>query len=581
MADGWTVNPVIDVEKLSYTYPKNEEPTLRGINLTVERGELLVIMGPTGAGKTTFCLSLNGIIPHYLEGEIEGKITVAGISVLESSIQELVTKVGLVFQDPESQLFGVTVEEDISFGPCNFGLPMDEVRKRVKDAMAATRLSGYEKRETGNLSGGEKQRVALAGVLAIGPETLVLDEPTSELDPIGRQELMSVIEKMRKERKATIIMVGHNSEEVAKYADRIVIVKDGKIEMEGRPEEIFSKIEKLEDIGVRPPEICELFARLKKDGILPEGRPIPLSIEDASEMLKPILKKRGRRQKDVLVKPNASGPEKNEVIVEAKDLWHVYPGGVEALKGINLKIHKGDFLALLGQNGSGKTTLVKHFNGLLRPTKGEVFVKGENAKGKTVTELSKVIGYVFQNPDHQIFNSSVRDEIAYGLKNIGLSEEEIDSRVKKILRIIGLEGKERVFPFNLGKGERQKLAVGSVLAMEPEVLVIDEPTTGLDVKGINHIMALLQELHEKGKTIIIITHDMSIASKYAKRIVVLHNGKILLEGSPNEVYSKPEILERSSLHPPQITRLAQSLEEYGIPRDITSVEEFYKFIRGD
>lgn len=579
MADGQS-GSIIVIEKLSYTYPKNEEPTLRGIDLSVRRGEFLVIMGPTGAGKTTLCLTLNGIIPHYLEGRVEGKITVAGLNALASSIQELVTKVGLVFQDPESQLFGVTVEEDISFGPCNFGLPLDEVRKRVRDAMTTTRLVGYEKRETGKLSGGEKQRVAVAGVLAIRPEILVLDEPTSELDPVGREELMSVIEKLRRERKVTIIMVEHNSEDVARYADRILIVKDGKIKMGGKPEEIFSRVEELEEIGVRVPEICELFARLKKDGVLPEDKPIPLSVEDASEVLKSILKGRKVRPKNISARLGVPEAEK-EVIVEVKGLWHVYPGGVEAVRGIDLKIYRGDFLALLGQNGSGKTTLVKHFNGLLRPTKGEVFVKGENAKGKTVAELSRIVGYVFQNPDHQIFTSSVREEIAYGLENMGLSGEEIDTRVKKILRIVGLEGKEQTFPFNLGKGERQKLAVGSVLAMEPEVLVIDEPTTGLDIKGINHIMALLQELHRKGKTIIIITHDMNIAAKYARRVVVLHNGKILLEGSPREVFSKPEILEMSSLHPPQVTRLAQSLEEYGIPRNILSVDEFYRSIRGD
>ena len=571
-------NLAINIEELFYTYPKGDEPTLRGINLTVERGEFLVIMGPTSAGKTTLCLTLNGIIPHYLGGTIKGKITIAGLNALKSSIQELVTKVGLVFQDPESQLFGVIVEEDISFGPCNFGLPLEEVRKRVKEAMAATRLSGYERRETARLSGGEKQRVAIAGVLAIKPEILVLDEPTSELDPIGRQELISIVEKLRKEKNVTIIMVEHNSEDIAKYADRIVVIKEGKIIMEGKPQQIFSRVEELEEIGVSPPEICKLFAKLKKHGILQGDQPVPLSIEEACDVLKSVLNG-GRELPKILAKPQAPKHKKDNPIIEVRDLWHIYPGGVEALRGINLSVYKGDFLALLGQNGSGKTTLAKHFNGLLKPTKGEVVIKGENAKGKTVAELSRVVGYVFQNPDHQIFTQSVRDEIAYGLKNMGLSDEEIDARVKKILKFIGLEGKEDVFPFNLGKGERKKLAIGSILTMEPEVLVIDEPTTGLDIKGTNHIMALIREMHEKGRTIVIITHDMNIAANYASRVVVLHEGKILLEGTPREVFSRPEILEKSYLHPPQITMLAQSLSEYGIPKDVLSVEEFYNLIK--
>jgi cobalt transport protein ATP-binding subunit len=569
---------LIRIEKLTYAYPRSDEPALRGIDLNVERGEFLVIMGHAGAGKTTLCLTTNGIIPHYMEGRIDGKITIAGLDALVTPIEKLVTKVGVVFQDPESQLFGATVEEDVSFGPCNFNLPLDDVKKRVKDVLAVTRLSGYENRETGQLSGGEKQRVAVAGVLAIGPEVLVLDEATSELDPVGRQELISVVTKL-KQAGNTIVMVELGGEDVAAYADRVAIVEHGKIAAEGKPQRIFSNIEDLKALGVRPPAICELFVRLRREGILTEDRPVPLSLEEASARLAPVLEGRSSPKRTLNVKSDHN--VKNDIIVCAKNLKHAYPGGLEAVKGVNLEIMRGDFVALIGRNGSGKTTLVKHFNGLLRPTSGSVLIKGEDASKRTVTELSKVVGYVFQNPDDQIFTSSVRQEIAYGLKNIGLDEKEIESRVRRILKVIRLEGKEETFPFNLGKGERQNLAVGSVLAMEPEVLVVDEPTTGLDMEGIDHIMSLMQELNRNGHTLFIITHDMEVVAKYARRVVALQEGKILLDGTPREVFSKPDILEKSSLRPPQITRLAQSLGRFGVPKDILSVDEFCDFLKGE
>jgi energy-coupling factor transporter ATP-binding protein EcfA2 len=569
---------LIRIEKLVYAYPRSDELALRGIDLNVDRGEFFVIMGHAGAGKTTLCLTTNGIIPHYLEGKIDGKISIAGFDALATPIEKLVTKVGVVFQDPESQIFGVTVEEDVSFGPCNFNLSLDDVKQRVKDALTVTRLSGYEKRETAQLSGGEKQRVTVAGVLAIGPEVLVLDEATSELDPVGRNELISVVAKL-KQAGNTIVMVELGGEDIAPYADRVAIMKNGKIAAEGKPQQVFSKIEDLKALGVRPPAICELFVRLRREGILTEDRPVPLSLEEASARLAPVLKDRSPPKRTLGVEPRDI--VKNDVVICAKDLEHIYAGGLEAVRGVNLEIMRGDFVALIGRNGSGKTTLVKHFNGLLRPTNGSVLVNGEDASKKTVTELSKVVGYVFQNPDHQIFTPSVREEIAYGLKNMGLDEKEIETRVHRILKVVRLEGREETFPFNLGKGERQNLAVGSVLAMEPEVLIVDEPTTGLDMEGIDHIMALMEELHRNGHTVLIITHDMGVVAKYARRVVALQEGKILLDGPPREVFSKPDILEKSSLRPPQITRLAQSLGRFGVPNDILSVDEFCAFLKGE
>lgn len=567
----------ITVKDLWYTYPKAEGLTLKGVNLRARRREFLAIMGRTGAGKTTLCLCLNGIIPQYMEGRMEGRVIVTEMNSLEHPIQALATKVGLLFQDSESQIFGITVKDDVAFGPCNLGLPPDDVHRRIKTALATVRLSGYEERETVNLSGGEKQRLAIAGILAMKPSVLVLDEPTSELDPMGKHEVLSTVKQLREERDVTIVMVEHDSEGVARCADRVIVMDGGKIVMEGEPHEVFERVRELKEKGVRPPEVCELAIKLRKSGFALGGR-IPITTEEARDYLKELLRKRKIRQApNRLDDPKLTSPE-TEPIIEVENLRHTYPGGVEAIRGIGLEIFRGEFLAIVGQNGSGKSTLVKHFNGLLKPTEGRVIVDGVDTKDATVAQLSRKVGYVFQNPDHQIFASTVEEEISYGLKNIGLPSEDVKRRVSKALRFVGLEGKEKRYPFLFGKGERQKIAVASVLAMEPDVLIIDEPTTGQDWQGRLYMMELVNKLHQDGRTIIMITHDMRIVADHAKRVIVLRQGQVMLDGTPKEVFSQTDLLKSTYLQPPEITRLAQSLTDYGVPPDVISVDEMYNLL---
>jgi len=564
----------VKVKDLRFTYKGGKKPALNGISLKIEKGEFFAILGPNGAGKTTLALCLIGVIPHYIEGEYDGEVVVNGLRILEHSIQEVATRLGLILQDPESQIIGITVKDDVAFGPCNLGLSRDEVLQRVKYSLGVVRLNGYEERETYRLSGGEKQRVAIASVLALKPDILVADEPTSELDPIGKREVFDTLLKLRNEEGKTIIMITHEVDWAVKCADRIGILYDGRFVSVGEPREVIRELgeEGLRRYGVRVPQASQLYFRLER---YLDGNKSPwITVEEAVSALKELLgKKRGL--KEIMARGRELVKSTGEPVIIVEDLWHIYPGGIEALRGINMHVYRGEHLAIIGQNGSGKTTLVKHFNGLLKPTKGRVLVFGIDTRNVSVSELSKKVGYVFQNPDHQIFAPSILEEVAFGLRNLKLPEEEVRKRVSWALNFVGLEGREEEHPFKLSKAERQMLAVASILSMKPDVIIVDEPTTGQDWMGVNKIMNMLDELKRMGHTIITITHDMRAVAEHADRVIVLQRGRILHEGSPREVFSKPEILMQTYLEPPPITLLAKSLSDSGVPvlKDVLTIEE--------
>ena len=566
---------VITIENLSYTYPKAEKPAIKKINLTIKKGEFVTIMGPTGAGKTTLCYAMVGLVPQFFEeGKMEGNVIVKGMSTRKYPIQKICTVAGIVFQDFENQIFGITVEDDVSYGPIFLGFDFNEVQRRVKEALSLVRLSGYEKRTVYTLSGGETQRLAIADVLAMEPEIIILDEPTSQLDPVGKEEVFQTLENLRKKTDATVVLVEHKSEEVAKFSDRIIVMNNGKIVLEGPPRKIFEKVNELLKIGVRPPQVCELFSSLKKRGL--KLNAFPITLEEAVDILSKTLtqEKIVRIQQHISTNKTAEKVNLEKPIIEVRDLWHVYPGGVEALRGVSFNIHRGEFVAIIGPNGSGKSTLLKHFNGLLKPTKGEVIVDGLNIKETTTGKLARKVGLVFQNPDHQLFAKSVREEIEYGLKNIGLSEDQIEKRIRNALEFTGLEGYEERHPLLLKKDERQRVAFASIIAMAPEIIVVDEPTTGQDFKGSERMMQMLTKLNNLGKTIIVVTHDLRLVAEYANRAIVLFQGKIVVDGSTREVFTNYfDAMQEIYLSPPQITHLARMLAKYGIRLDILSVKE--------
>ena len=589
----------IELTNVSYRYPSAKEPCMKNVCLTVKKGKFMVLMGATGAGKTTLTLCLNGLIPQLLEGKLTGQISVAGHNVRKTAVQSLSRVLGLVLQDPETQIIGRTVEEDTAFGPRNFLVPLVEIKRRVNQTLEKVRLKGYNDRLTEELSGGEKQRLAIAGVLAMEPEILVLDEPTSELDPVGRSEIYETLDDLRRKKYLTILLVEHSSEEVINKADEVVVLNQGEVVWRGVPTELFRNILLLRQYGIKPIPVSLIGWHFYEKGWISLAD-IPLDIPSAEHLIRALLPKYGHWQgrekgpgseqgteqeqeqelglglghnKDRLMKQDVHLSEK-VVAVQISDLIYQYNSGQPALKGINLTIEAGEFVALIGQNGAGKTTLAKHLNGLLKPTGGSVVVAGMNTLQYDTSHLSKKIGYVFQNPDHQIFSVTVEKELEFGLKNAGFKGVEIKERVDQVLKYTGLDQYRSVHPFSLGKGERQLIAVASILVLNPKLLIIDEPTTGSDWFGIQTMMTLISKLHSAGTTIIMISHDMDLVAQYAKRVIVLKDGGIRLDGNPQDVFANEEVLLDSAILPPQLCRLSSRLKDVLFHETLIEPAEF-------
>lgn len=555
---------VISIKDLSFRYKKGHKEALSGIDLDIENGEMLAVMGSTGAGKSTLCSTLNGLIPHLIKGDLKGRVLVSGMETRKMPVFDLSKTVGLVFQDFESQIFSTNVELEVAFGLENYGISPEDMHTRIVSALATTGLSGLESREPSTLSGGEKQRLAIASILAMRPHVICLDEPTTDLDPQGREEILKIAAGLRRE-GASLIIVGHEAEEVL-GADKLLLMKDGKVIGYGKAEEIFKRPGLLKDAGIMPLQVTELFSEAGE-----EERPI--EIDEAVDLIRKkgwVFRPEILDQKDTKVR-NSYG----DTIVEIKGISHVYDNGTIAIEDISLTIRKGEFLAIIGHNGSGKTTLIKEINGLLTPNKGEIYIEGADAKKLGINGLSKKVGYVFQNPDHQIFCEHVYDEVAFGLRPLSLSSQEEKSRVEEALLAVGLLDKVDEDPFVLTKGERQRIAVASVLARKPSLVILDEPTTGLDYKDILGMMALLKRLNEEGHTIIIVTHSMWVAAEYAKRILIMSRGRIVMDDIPRRIFTRDEELERFSLRAPEITRLSRRLGFTAL-----SIREFIDVVHG-
>ena len=546
--------PMVSVRGLGYRYRGQRAAALQSVDLEITEGEFVVIMGPSGAGKSTLCISLNGLIPHFFRGRMEGEVRIRGRSTREGRVGEFAREVGLVFQDFEAQLFSTNVSLEVAFGPENLGVEREEMVRRVESVLGRVRLKGFEGRQPATLSGGQKQRLAIASVLSIEPRILCLDEPTTDLDPVGKLGVFEIAGELKDRDDVTLIVVEHETEETLD-ADRIIVLRDGKIVADRPAREVLRDVTLLEESSVMPLQVARFFQEL---GV--ESERLPLTPEEGAEE----FKRRGwrvspERHRELVAADEAREEGYGEPLIEVEGLKYRYPGGVVALEGVDLNIRRGEFLAVLGQNGSGKTTLVKHFNGLLKPTEGSLRVGGEETVKQGIRRLGQRVGYVFQNPDHQIFSDTVFDEVAFGPRIREMDEDEVKKRVSEALAAVGLEGRGDEDPFGLTKGERQRVAVASVLALRPEVLILDEPTTGLDYAEQKRMMELVKRLNEGGSTIIVVTHTMWVAAEYAHRAVVVRDGKVILSGTVREVFAREQDLRDASLRPPHIVSLGNSL----------------------
>lgn len=589
---------MIDCRGVFFSYD-GVTPALDGIDLNIEDGEFFCILGGNGSGKSTFAKHLNALL--------QPDAGTARINGMDASDPELVYDIrstaGMVFQNPDDQLVATLVEDDVAFGPENLGVPSAQIVQRVREALKGVGLVGFERHETHALSGGQKQRVALAGVLAMEPRVLILDEASSMLDPRGRKGLMKVCRALH-DRGMTIVMITHFMEEAAE-ADRVAVFRAGRVAMLGAPEEILTRADELAQLNLDMPASCCLGRALRAKGV-----PVCAQVREADMVAEIAQVYAERSGADVAGRPSASdsrvldhassaadGMVASEPVIEISHLSHSYtlsarerrrwrkrsttvgasgkqalwgndPNSPWALRDVSLTVRRGEFLGLAGHTGSGKSTLVQHLNGLIRPQEGSVCALGLDLSSKKGAAAVKAkVGVVFQYPERQLFAETVAQDVAFGPRNLGLPQDEVVRRVATSLARVGLDlaaiGDKS--PFELSGGQQRRVAFAGVLAMEPEVLVLDEPMAGLDPAARRDFLELIDRLHREGLTVVMVSHSMDDLANCCDRIVVMNEGAVFADGTPAQVFAHANELKSIGLGVPAAQRMALSLVQAGVP----------------
>lgn len=589
---------MIECRGVSFSYD-GAVSALDGVDLNIEDGEFFCILGGNGSGKSTFAKHLNALLQPDA-----GTVRINGMDASDPElVYDIRSTAGMVFQNPDDQLVATLVEDDIAFGPENLGVPSAQIAQRVREALKGVGLVGFERHETHALSGGQKQRVALAGVLAMEPRVLILDEASSMLDPRGRKGLMKACHVLH-ERGMTIVMITHFMEEAAE-ADRVAVFRAGRVAMLGTPEEILTRADGLVELNLDMPASCCLGMALRAKGV-----PVHAQVREADMVAEIAQVYADRSGEDTAGRPSASdsrvldnvssatdGTAVSEPVIEISHLSHSYslsarerrrwhkrsavagksskqalwgndPSSPWALRDVSLTVRRGEFLGLAGHTGSGKSTLVQHLNGLIRPQEGSVYALGlDLANKKDAAAVKAKVGVVFQYPERQLFAETVTQDVAFGPHNLGLSQAEVARRVESSLARVGLDlatvGDKS--PFELSGGQQRRVAFAGVLAMEPEVLVLDEPMAGLDPAARSDFLELIDRLHHGGLTVVMVSHSMDDLANCCDRIVVMNEGAVFAEGTPAQVFAHADELKSIGLGVPAAQRMALALAEAGVP----------------
>ena len=561
---------MIRAEQVRFQYKKRDvdgnviatEEILKGVDLTIKKGEFIALLGRNGSGKTTFSKQLNAILRPS-----EGTVTVDEMGTRDAEkLYEIRQRVGMVFQNPDNQMVAASVEEEVAFGPENLGMESDTIVARVKQALEQVRMWKRRKTAPNHLSGGQKQRIAIAGILAMHPDYIVLDEPTAMLDPKGRKEVMEALQRLNQEQEMTVILITHDMEEAA-LASRVILLADGQMRFDGRPEKFFGADALLAEMGMEAP----LSYRVQQ------------AMGSAANLQSGAGEKRDKCKIDALDKF-----EKDKDLLSLQHVSYIYSPGTAyekvALDDVNLSLGKGEIVGLAGHTGSGKSTMIQLLNGLLKPTSGTVTFEGKDihAKGYSGNYLRSKVGMVFQYPEHQMICDTVWEDVAFGPSKQGLTGEACETRVEEALRFVDLPEKYyQASPLQLSGGQKRRVAIAGVLAMHPEYIILDEPAAGLDAAGKREIFDRIRRMsREQGIGVLLVSHSMEDLAEYADRIIVLDDGKKILDDRPAQVFAKRETLADCGLDVPETVKLADKLRAngYQIPQNVIREKELLDYL---
>jgi energy-coupling factor transport system ATP-binding protein len=539
---------ILRFEGVSYRYPGAASWALNGLDLSLDSGQSVLIAGSSGSGKSTLCRACTGLVPHFHHGEWIGKVFVDGLDTTQHPVYELFRHAGLVFQNADAQLFNQTVESELTYGLESLGLSHDEIEQRLNWASKLAELGNLMDRPPHLLSGGEKQRVALGSILALRPRLLLLDEPFTHLDPQGTEELRKMVRVMKSEGIA-LILVEHRLHEVIQDVDQIIVFHQGKIAVKGPPDQVLAR--EVSDYGLNLPPLVRLFREMGLKGD-------PLSLEDAIQALKDqnLPTPFSARLLEAVKKPSTSLRVTSSPVVEAEDICFSYHG-LPVLQNIYFKLLGGESVALVGRNGAGKTTLIKHLNGLLRPHSGRLKILGHETLNRPVSELSRHVGFVWQNPNDQLFQPTVREEVLTGPKALGSYDPPWCDELFDRFGLVPLLDRS---PFTLSEGQKKRVAFAAALAVKPELVILDEPTAGQDEAFRRELAKFIVELQTEGRTVLLVTHDIEFAAEHTNRWLVLAEGRIIADGPPDAVMADSKAMTRAGLRPTQRYQLLQALK---------------------
>lgn len=570
------MNSVIEVKDVTFTYSGAQRHALERVSLVVAEGEFVGVIGPSGAGKSTLAGVMSGAVPHHFAGELYGACLVDGKDTCEVTLTDVSRLVGSVLQDIDAQFVASNVRDELLFGLENFGVAHDEIPARMQQALETVGIEDLRDREIATLSGGQKQKVAIAAILALRPRVLVLDEPTAALDPASSTLVFETLCEVNRSAGITVVVIEQKVALLSEYCSRVVVLEQGKLIFDDTPRKVFSHGERLREIGVDSPRVARVSNSLATAGLCEPGE-LALSVDEAAALVARIVGEgvRGAVVEGACAVPAvpsspcdssidgdsvvaaSSSARTGEPVVRFEGVSYSYPGGGASVRALDFKVLPGEIVGIVGQNGAGKTTLTKLLNGLLKPAEGNVVVAGLNTREVPTSRIARHVSTLFQNPDRQICKDTVLDEVAFGLLLQGVSLDEASARAKATCERFGLPLDEA--PFSLSRGQRQMVALASVVVGEPQVIVLDEPTCGLDYRECMTVMETVRDMAAAGSAVVMVCHDMEVVSDFANRLVVMANGEILGRGTCADVFANADLMQRAFVEPPQAIALAKKL----------------------